>query len=186
MKRLLVVDRDFFTGPDVSQSEEHHVTVQRSHEGIRLAGVIDVVRAVAAPRAVQAETPVDVADAQDLTIACAPASFEIRDALAGVLSYLPPPFEISGSKTPFAVNRRLADCEAVREFHRLALYDEISPQRSQRKTDQLQLHPPLRSGFFLCVLCGSHRLTCSPTVARRSALRQSPRAPPACRWRDDR
>ncbi len=77
MERLLVVDRDFFAGPDVSQSKEQDMAVQSSHEGIWLAGVIDVVRAVAAARAVQAETPVDVADAQDLTIACALASFKV-------------------------------------------------------------------------------------------------------------
>ena len=77
MKRLLVVDRDLFAGLNVSQSEEQHVTVQRSHEGIWLAGVIDVVRAVAATRAVQTEVSVDVADAQDLPVMCAPTSFEI-------------------------------------------------------------------------------------------------------------
>lgn len=77
MKRLLVVDRDFFAGLDVSQSEEEHVTVQGSHEGIWLAGVIDVVRAVTAPRAVHTEAPVDVDDAQDLTIAGALTSFAV-------------------------------------------------------------------------------------------------------------
>ena len=77
MKRLLVVDRDLFARPNVPQSEEQHVPVQSFHEGIRLARVIDIVRSVAAPRAVQTEAPVDIADAQDLTITCAPASFEI-------------------------------------------------------------------------------------------------------------
>ena len=77
MERLLVVDRNFFAGPDISQSKEQDMTVRGSHEGIWLAGVIDVVRAVAAPRTVQAETPVDVADAQDLTIVCALASFKV-------------------------------------------------------------------------------------------------------------
>lgn len=77
MKSLLVVDRNFFAGPDVPQGEEKHVTVQSSHEGIRLAGVIDVVRAVATARAVQAPSPIDVTDAQDLTMARTPASFEI-------------------------------------------------------------------------------------------------------------
>ena len=77
MERLLVIDRDFFAGPDVSQSKEQDMTVQGSHEGIWLAGVIDIVRAVAAPRAVQAEAPIDVADAQDLPIVCAPSSFKV-------------------------------------------------------------------------------------------------------------
>ena len=77
MKRLLVIDRDFFSGPNVSQSKEQDMTVQSSHKGIWSAGVIDVVRAVAAPRAVQAESPIDVADAQDLTIACALTSFKV-------------------------------------------------------------------------------------------------------------
>ena len=77
MERLLVVDRDFFAGPDVSQSKEQDMTVQSSHEGIWLAGVIDVVRAVAAARAVQTEAPIDVADAQDLTIARALPSLKV-------------------------------------------------------------------------------------------------------------
>jgi hypothetical protein len=118
MKRLLVVDRDLFTGLDVSQSEEQHVTVQSSHEGIRLAGVIDVVRAVAATRAVQTETPIDIADAQDLTITCAPTGFEIYDPLARVLSYLLPRFEMNGSEAALPIDRRFADRKAVREFHR--------------------------------------------------------------------
>jgi len=77
MKRLLVIDRDFFTGPDVSQGKEQDVAVQSSHEGIWLAGVIDVMRAVTAARAVQTEAPIDVADTQDLTIAGALASFKV-------------------------------------------------------------------------------------------------------------
>jgi hypothetical protein len=117
MKRLFVVDRDFFTALDVPQSEEQHVAVQSSHKGIWLAGVIDVVRAVAAARAVQTEASVDVADAQDLTIPCAPAGFEIGDSFACVLSYLLPTFEMNGSETTLPIDRRLADCEALREFH---------------------------------------------------------------------
>lgn len=77
MKRLLVVDRYLFAGLDVSQSEEQHVTVQSPHEGIWLAGVIDVMRAVAATRAVKTEPPIDIADAQDLPIARTPTRFEI-------------------------------------------------------------------------------------------------------------
>ena len=77
MKRLLVVDRDFFAGPDVSQSKEQDMPVQSSHEGIWLAGVIDVVGAVAAARPVQTEASIDVADAQNLTIAGAPTSFKV-------------------------------------------------------------------------------------------------------------
>jgi hypothetical protein len=123
MERLLVVDGDFFAGVDVSQSKEQDMAVQSSHEGIWLARVIDVVRAVAAPRAVQTEAPIDVADTQNLTMACAPASFKVRNPLAGVLSYLPPAYEMSGGKATLTVNPRLADCEAVREFHRPVLYD---------------------------------------------------------------
>lgn len=118
MKGLFVIDRDLFAGPNVSQGEEEHVTVQSSHEGIWLAGVIDVVRAVAAARAVQTKPPIDIADAQDLTMTCAPSRFEIRDPLAGVLSYLLPAFEMSGCETALAVDRRLADRKAVRESHR--------------------------------------------------------------------
>ena len=77
MERLLVVDRDFFAGPNIPQSKEQDMAVQSSHESIWLAGVINVMRSVAAARTVQAETPVDVADAQDLTIARPLASFKV-------------------------------------------------------------------------------------------------------------
>ena len=77
MERLLVVDSDFFAGPDISQSKEQDMAVQSSHEGIWLAGVIDVVRAVTAARAIQAEPPIDIADAQDLPIVSPSARFQI-------------------------------------------------------------------------------------------------------------
>ena len=82
------------------------------------------MRAVAAPRAVQTEAAVNIADAQDLAITCATTSFEIWDSLTRVFSDLSPAFEMSRGEAAFAVDRRLADCEAVREFHRLALYDK--------------------------------------------------------------
>ena len=118
MKGLFVIDRNLFAGLDVSQGKEQHVTVQCSHEGIRLAGMIDVVRAVTATRAIETESAVDVADAQDLTIASPPTGFEIRNPLARVLRNLLPAFEGNSRETASAVDRRLADRQAVREFER--------------------------------------------------------------------
>ena len=125
MECLLVVDRDFFAGPDISQSKEQDMPVQSSHEGVWLAGVIDVVRAVAATRAVQTETTIDIADAQDLSITCAPTGFEIRDPLARVLSYLLSMLEMNGSEAALPIDRRFVDRKAVREveLHQARLYE---------------------------------------------------------------
>src|SRR5882724_823639 len=87
MKRVLVIDRDLFAGSNVPQSKEQDVAEDRLHVGVRFARVVDVVGAVAAAAAVQTPTPVDVADAQ-LGSMRAALSFEIRNALAGVLGNL--------------------------------------------------------------------------------------------------
>lgn len=55
MQRGFVIDRDLFTGFDVAQRAEENVIMNDLHERIRIARVIDVVRAVAA--ATPVETP---------------------------------------------------------------------------------------------------------------------------------
>ena len=56
MKGGDVIERDLFAGMDVAEGHEEDVAVSDSHVAVRGAGVVDVVRAVAAPAAVQ--TPV--------------------------------------------------------------------------------------------------------------------------------
>lgn len=86
------------------------------HVGVRLARVIDVVRAVAATAAVQTEAAIDIADAQDAPIAGSFSCFEIWYALAGVLGDLFPATKMNSCETAFAVNWRIANCQAVCKF----------------------------------------------------------------------
>jgi len=60
----LVVDRDFFTGLDIAQSDEKNVTVKNLHVGIGLAGMIDVVRTIATAAAVKTPTIINGTDTQ--------------------------------------------------------------------------------------------------------------------------
>ena len=89
MERLFVIDRDLFARMDVAQSKEHYVVVDGANIGVRLARMVDVVRAVAAATAVDAPGAVNIADAQLGSMGAA-LSFKIRNALAGVFSYLAP------------------------------------------------------------------------------------------------
>jgi hypothetical protein len=66
---LFVINRDLFTGFDVSPGEEQHVTVERLHVGVGIAGVIYVVSSVPTARAVETPLAVDVADAQVMSSA---------------------------------------------------------------------------------------------------------------------
>ena len=111
MQSLFVIDGDFFAGMNISQSEEQDVAVQILHVGVRLATVIDVMRAVSVAAAVQAPTAIDVADAQDSAVATALRSFEIRDAFARVLRDLFSARKKHGSKAPSAINARRFDRE---------------------------------------------------------------------------
>ena len=60
----MVVDRNFFTGLDIAQSDEKNVTVKNLHVGIGLAGMIDVMRTVATPAAIQTPTIINGTDAE--------------------------------------------------------------------------------------------------------------------------
>ena len=56
MKGGDIVERDLFAGMNVAERHEEDVAVSDPHVAVGGAGVVDVVRAVAAPAAVQ--TPV--------------------------------------------------------------------------------------------------------------------------------
>lgn len=79
MQCLFVIDRNFFACLNVAEREEEYVAVQDLHIGIRLARVVDVVRAIAPATAVPAPTMIDGADAQHPAILPAPRGFGIRD-----------------------------------------------------------------------------------------------------------
>ena len=66
--------------------------------------MIDVVGAVAAAAAVDTPATVDVADAQDATIARSHSRFQIRDPLAGVLGDLSTTRKANSGETALAVD----------------------------------------------------------------------------------
>ena len=103
MERLFIIDRDFFARIDISQSEEHYVAIDRAHVGVWLAGMIDVMRAVAAATTVDAPGAVNITDPQ-LGAMGAALSFKIRNALARVFGDLAPVRKIDCRKAAFAVD----------------------------------------------------------------------------------
>ena len=109
MQGIFIVDRNLFARADIAQREKEHVAVKRPHVGVRSARVIDVVRAVAAPAAVQTPAAIDIADTQDATITGPFSRFEICYSLAGVLGDLFAATEMNSRETAFAVNWRFTN-----------------------------------------------------------------------------
>lgn len=64
MQRRLVVDRNFLSRLNISQSNEEDVTVQNLHERVGRAGVINVVRPIPAAAPVKTPPFIDGADSQ--------------------------------------------------------------------------------------------------------------------------
>ena len=131
MQCLFVVDGDFFAGMNIPQGKKQNVAVQILHEGVRLATVVDVMRAVATARAIQTATAIDVADAQDSAVATALRSFEIRDAFARVLRDLFSARKKLGGKATSAINARRFDREPWCElnFHHSHFTTDRLPER---------------------------------------------------------
>lgn len=107
----MVVDRDLFAGFNVAQGDEQDVAVKNLHVGVGLAGMVDVVGAVAIATAVETPAIVDGADAQ-LATAGPAIRLGISDLLTGVLRYLPPAFEVGDRKAALAHNRGFLDRQA--------------------------------------------------------------------------
>lgn len=94
MERRFVIDRDLFSGRDVTQRDKENVVVRDLHERVWLARVVDVVSAIPAATAIKAPTIVDSADPQTSPLG---PSFCLSggDALAGVLGDLVPAAKVS-------------------------------------------------------------------------------------------
>jgi len=58
------MDRDLFVCSNITQGKKQNMPMQLSHVSIVVTGMLDLLWAVPAARAVQTEAPVDVADAQ--------------------------------------------------------------------------------------------------------------------------
>lgn len=109
MKRRLVVERYFLAGQYVAQGVKLYVPAQDFHKAIRVAGMIDVVCAVAAPAAVNTPTPVNRADTQHAPPFGSALGFGVRDSLARVVRDFFTALKRDGRKASPAVNRRLPD-----------------------------------------------------------------------------
>src|SRR5919107_422339 len=114
-----VVAGYLLAGAYVAQGHEEYVAARDAHVGVGAAGVVDVVRAVAAARAVEAPVVVYRADAVLAAGLRAALGLAGRDQLARVLRDLPPLREVAGREAAPAVNRRLPDGESVGEWHKL-------------------------------------------------------------------
>jgi len=91
------------------------VAVEDFHVTVGAAGMVYVVCAVAAARAVNAPALVHFADSQ-LATACAPPGLAACDSLALVLRYLSTTREEACGETTFAVNWRCFNRQAMGEF----------------------------------------------------------------------
>jgi hypothetical protein len=101
---LFIVNRDFFAGPNIAPRKEQHVSVSNPHESIRLATVIDVMRAITTQRSIQAPAAVNITNAQKSTRTRSLLSFEVGDALSSVLSDFPSASKWLSRKTTLAVD----------------------------------------------------------------------------------
>ena len=117
MERLFVIDRDLFAWLDVAQSKEHHVSMDCAHIGVRLAGMVDVMRAVAAATAVDTPDAVNIADAQ-LGAMGAALGFAIRNSLTRVFGDLLPVRKGNRGKATSAVDGRFLNRETGCKFQR--------------------------------------------------------------------
>ncbi len=115
MERRLIVDRDLLARLDIAQGNEENVIVENLHKGIRLAGVINVMRAISAAAAIQTPTIVDRTDPECLSF-CSAVGFCVRDLLARVFGNFSPAGERLGCETAFAVNSGLSDSQPASQL----------------------------------------------------------------------
>ena len=99
-----IVQGNLFAGQDVAQGIKLYVPVQDFHEAVWLAGMIDVVRAVAAPATVNAPVFVQSADAQDAAARGSAVGFSVRNSLTRVVRDFFTTRKQDGGKASLTVN----------------------------------------------------------------------------------
>ena len=104
MIRLPVIEQQLFPGFDVPQSEEKDVAVNDLAVAVGFAGVINILRAVAAETPVDRPIKVDAADVEPPFVLEAARDFVAGDSFAFVFGDLAPLFESDGGETASAVN----------------------------------------------------------------------------------
>src|SRR2546425_115712 len=117
MQSVLVVDCYFIARSDVAEREEQHVAVNSFHVRVRFAGVIDVVRAVAATAAIQTPATIDVANPQ-LGSMRPPTSFKIRYSCASVFGNLLAARKSNRRETTLAVDWRFPNRKTAGKFEK--------------------------------------------------------------------
>jgi hypothetical protein len=117
VERGFVIYGYLFAGAYVAQGVELYVAVKNFHEGVRLAGMIDVVRAVAACASVQTPSSVNTTDAEHAPPGSPALGFGGRDFFSGVVCNLFAASEPDGRKAASAVDRRFFDSQSVCKFH---------------------------------------------------------------------
>ena len=88
MECRFIVDGDLLARFDIAQSNEEDVAVDNLHEGVGLAGVVDVMRPITAAAAVEAPAIIDCADAQSFAAGSA-ICLGVCNLLACIFRYLP-------------------------------------------------------------------------------------------------
>jgi hypothetical protein len=115
MVRLAVIEQYLLARFDVPQSEKQDVAVDDFAVAVRLAGVIDELRAVAAAAAVYRPVRVNATDVEASFIFHPALDFVAGNSFAGVLGDLAPPFESDRCETAFAINPGPSDFDAGSE-----------------------------------------------------------------------
>lgn len=99
-----VIEQQFFSRFDVPQSEEEDVAVNDLAVAVGFAGVVYVLRAVAAAAPVNRPIKVDTADVEPSFVLETARDFVAGDSFAFVPGDLAPLWESDGGETAFAVN----------------------------------------------------------------------------------
>jgi hypothetical protein len=101
---LAVIEQQLFSRLDVSQSEEEDVAVNDLAVAVGFAGVIYVLRAVAAETPVYRPIKVDAADVEPSFVFETARDFVAGDSFALVFGDLAPLFKSDSGETASAVN----------------------------------------------------------------------------------
>lgn len=104
VQSVFVIDRDLLARRNVAEREKQYVAMDGARESVRGATVVDVVRAVAAPAAIETPSIVDIANPQ-LAAATAPLGFRAADSLTRVLGNFSATTKRNRREASFAVNR---------------------------------------------------------------------------------
>ncbi len=126
---LFVIEQDFLAGFYISQGEKNQMAVNQSQPTIRIAGMVDELRSVAADRTVYRPVRIYAADANAAFAPQPSGNFGAGNSFADELGNLAPFFVWNGGETTFAVNLRWFDFYAGSQW-RCGFQTSISKLKS--------------------------------------------------------